>query len=312
MEADRYTTSYAGLAGEVFMDFDPTAHAYGIGPTPESLDAVPAAGDLCNYIPKYLTSWGQRIGVEMGIEIRRLAQASGLPTNDWLHKMAAEHGITEVPANPYADPKFLQQIGRKLGLDHDSVRQKAADRGSMIHSAYRGFVLNGVLPNPGDYSTAEAKGYINSLRMFCQAIEGNFETILCEEPICSPSLGFAGTPDHYCHLKRTRVQVGGNATKRPKFEDAFGRVLIDLKTSAQVYDSHKWQLSCYEQALVECGFEPPEKRVIVLIKADSEGFNWKPQESRVGGVKHLVGVWEADNRPEGWKWPQVPTEAVAA
>lgn len=299
MEAERYKTSYLG---EIFIDFEPEAHEYAIGPSEEDLTPVPAVGDICNYTPKYLTAWGQGIGVAGVLELRRLAGESGKSFGDWIRGVIAPFDL-EVPADPLADPKFIQKVMRYLQLDHDSVRQKAADRGSAVHSAYRGFILHGHMPEPDAY-TGEVRGYIESLYLFCEAIKGKFETVLCEEPIASPSLGFAGTPDHLARFKTTRVQVGGSVgpRKRPKFEDISGYKLVDLKTSSQVYESHKWQLGGYDRAIQECGFEKPDESVIVLIKANGEGYNWKPQPDRSRSFQHLLHTWEADNREEGWSW----------
>lgn len=306
MTTDTFTTHYAGLAGEVHIDFEPTAHEYGIGPSAESLEGVPSFSDIAEFLPKYLAAWAQNCGIDGTLALLDSA------TIERYDDGAAKVDLNRIPTD---DRKFVLSRIKQLGMDHDSVRKSAADRGTMVHSAFRGFILNGFLPDPDDYSVGEAKGYIASLRMFCEAIKGRFDSILCEEPICSPSLGVAGTPDLFCELKSTRVQVGGNIGpgKRPKYDDVAGRCLIDLKTSAQVYTSHKWQLSAYSRMLTECGFAPPTERAIVLIKKNGEGYNWKPQPAiSTEAIAALVRVWEAENRPEGWRHWSAPENWIDA
>lgn len=296
MEADRSKAQYEGSAGSICIDFEPTAHQYGIGPDFESLDLVPSVSDITEFIPKWLTAWGQGIGVKGVLEILRQScfdEVGGVSRVD----------LSRLPVD---DPKAVIQTMKKMGLDHDAVRQSAADRGTMVHSAFRGWIVNGIMPNPDDYSTGEAKGYIRSLQMFCEAMEGKIKPIVCEEPLCSPTLGLAGTPDLFAEVDGAKVQTGGNASKRPNFGTADGLCLIDLKTSAQVYMSHAWQLSFYHRFLEECGFPPPTERVIVLIKANGEGFNWKPQQDRLGALRSLVDVFNAEKRPEGWKHWSAP------
>lgn len=313
MSEDRLSAVYSGSVGKIHIDFEPTAHQYGIGPNPEALDLVPSFSDIAEFLPKYLASWAQNCGVDGVLELGRRAKVSGVPFGSYV-RTAAEHDGLDVPEN-VADPKFISRVLGKLGLDHNAVRDAAANRGTSIHSAFRGFIVNGFMPNPDDYEGEEVKGYITSLRMLCEALRGNFDSILCEEPICSPSLGVAGTPDLYCEMGDSRVQVGGNVGpgKRPKYETKSGKCLIDLKTSAQVYTSHKWQLSAYQRFLGECGFEQPATRAIVLIKKNGEGYNWKEQPLIPDdAIAALVRVWEAENRPEGWtSWSTEKARAAA-
>lgn len=292
--SDNLSAQYAGVGGEVHIDFEPTAHEYGIGPTPESLDKVPSFSDIAEFLPKYLASWAQNCGIDGTLKVLDHAI---------IRRGVDGEATVDLSRIPTDDRAFVLASIKKLRMDHDSVRDDAAMRGTMVHNAFAGFINNGFLPDPKDYGTGEAKGYIESLRMFCQAIEGNVDAILCEEPICSPELGAAGTPDLFCELKKSRIQVGGSVgrNKRPKYEDKSGRVLIDLKTSAQVYVSHKWQLSAYQRMLRECGFAPPTTRAIVLIKKDGLGYNWKEQPLMPeSAIKALVDVWNAEYRPEGW------------
>lgn len=283
-------TVYGAGIDKICIDFDPEAHKYGIGVDMESLDAVPSASEVVGMLPKYLAGWAQNCGIDGALAVvQRATLRRGVD---------GEHLID---ASRLDNRELVLQQMKQMRLDHDSKRNDAAARGTTVHSAFRGFVENGIMPDPNLYETGEAKGYIESLRQFCTDIEGSFHKILCEQPVCSPSLGIAGTPDLYADLPSgVRVQVGGTFGKRPKYDTVIGRVLIDLKTSAQVYLSHTWQLSLYARMIEECGIQPPTSNAIVLIKPKGQGYNWKVQPSRAHVLESIVRVWEAENRPEGW------------
>lgn len=291
-EGDRFSTNYAGVGGQVYVDFEPTSHTYGIGPSPEDLQAVPSVSELTEFLPKYLADWAQNRGI---IGLAALLERAVRERRD------DGTAVVDLSGLPLDDPKFLLERIKAARLDHNSIKESAADRGTAVHSAFRGFILHGAMPDPRDYATGEAKGYIESLRLFCEAIKDKHEPILCEEPLCSPELGVAGTPDLYAEIRGASLQYGGTYGKRPKYEVKSGRFLVDLKTSAQVYLSHTWQLSFYQRMLRECGFDAPDRRAVVLIKPMGGGYNWKEQKPRPeDALAALVRVWEAENRPEGW------------
>lgn len=293
MEVDRFTTSYPN---GIHIDFEPEGHTYGIGYSPESLDAVPGASELLDFLPKYLVEWGQGIGVRGSMDLVRRA----IVDRD-------SHGNVLLDTSRYSleDEQFNVKELRRQGLDHNAIRNDAAARGSTVHAAFRGFIDNGVMPNPADYATGEAKGYIESLRQFCEAIKGNVETILCERPVCSMEFGVAGTPDWLGVVNAANLCTGGEVRKRHAIFS--GLTLFDLKTSKQVYLSHTYQLSLYEKMLRECGVIPKQaQKAVVLIKAQGRGYNVKVQKSKAHALPSLVGLYNAEKRPDGWTDPLAP------
>lgn len=300
MGVDRFTTSYSN---GIHIDFEPEGHTYGIGYTPDSLDHVPGVSEIVDMLPKYLVEWGQGIGMDAAMALVRRAQTD-----------ADNDGNILVDTSRFSldDRQFNIKEIRRLRLDHNAVRDDAAARGTTVHAAFRGWADHGVMPDPADYGTGEAKGYIDSLRQFCEAMQGNSETLLCERPVCSMEYGVAGTPDWLGVLNLANLCTGGEVRKKHK--TFMGLTLLDIKTSKQVYLSHTYQISFYEKMLRECGVIPAQaQKCVVLIKPEGRGYNVKIQKSKAHALGTLVDLYNAEHRPDGWIAPTPPIadEAVA-
>lgn len=307
--SDRFVRQYTG----VDVMFEPEAHEYFLQfPEGQSLQ-VPPVSEILDYLPKWLAAWAEANGIKGMQELVRRAIKNGPNSPDW---QAGEVVPVDLSRLSLDDHKFNLGLIEGMGMDSTSIKNAAADRGTTVHAAYRGWVLTGVLPNPADY-TGEVKGYIASLRMLCNALSGTYETILCEEPLCSVQYGFAGTPDHFVTLKRpVELQTGGNVGpgKRPKFTTfpAGIKPIIDLKTSKQVFMSHTYQLSAYELMANELSVGEPTHRWVVLIKPDGAGYNVKEQPDRIQGFLGALAIYNQEKRVDGWLGRQTFVGLAAA
>lgn len=293
MTDDRFIQSWDGV--DVY--FEPLEHNYqiemGDGPKP-----IPSVSEIMEYVPKYLSSWGQKNGVKGMMELVRRSIL------DRVASESSDSALIDLSRFSLDDYDFNFSLIKDLGLDSDSIRDAAAARGTTVHAAFRGWVENGVDPAPALYS-GEVVGYIKSLRSLTAALDGKTETLLCEQPIASPLYGVAGTPDWLFRVTSPlKVQKGGNLSKRPNYlELKPGELcLVDFKTSAQVYKSHTYQLSAYEMMARELGIASDEviRRFVCLVKPDGEGVNFKEQPEASEQFLAALCTYNAEKRPDGW------------
>lgn len=290
---EKFVTGYSDFE----LWFESLAHAYHVHFNDGVVESVPSVSDITDYLPKWLSAWAQRIGVEGSQELvrRAIRNGPGGPGGEVVPLDLSRFSLD--------DSDFNIGLIQDLGMDFKAVKGRAADRGSAVHAAFRNWVENGILPNPTFYS-GETAGYIASLRMLCETLEGYCESLLCERPIASVQYGYAGTPDWLMRVTE-RVQVcKGGEVRRSYINLEEGEMwLLDLKTSSQVYMSHKYQLSAYELALRELMIVRPAsplKRAIVLIKPDGKGYNIKEQPECVSGFLGALHIYNSEKRPEGF------------
>lgn len=198
-----------------------------------------------------LVWWGMRVGVEGVVALAR------------------DHGVSfagdfAVPGAPYAEEIIESLKAHRLTVNH--VRDKGADRGKSVHSALERYILSGRLPDPLDYPVEE-QGYVAGLVRFLD--HAQLEPVASEVMVGSAEHRFAGRYDLDARL-RASVTLNGKVFRGKVREvklDA-GLYKWDLKTSKGVYETHHFQLSGYELAAVECGYEPTDGQVVVCVSAD--------------------------------------------
>lgn len=293
---DKFATTY----GDVEVMFDPEPHEYHIAIGSDSPIPLPSVSAITDYLPKFgLPKWYEKEAIKGMQELLRRSVRNGV-SGDWSGDVVPVD-MTTVGID---DPKFSFDLFAARGFGAEAIRDKKAALGTTVHAAFRGWIENGVHPNPKDY-TGDVVGYIKSLAMLAKDLDGAVEVICCEQPIASKKYGFAGTPDLFCKLtKNVTLQTGGNQGpgKRPKFTEfkAGTSPLIDLKTSAQVYLSHQYQLTAYQLMLEELGLGTPDERFICLIKPDGAGYNLKSQRFNKSGFLGCLAVYDSEKRPQGW------------
>ena len=125
---------------------------------------------------------------------------------------------------------WLKQVGEEA----DAIRDEAGRRGSIVHSLTERYDAGeeiGLLDNGGNigYKLAEW----NMFEKYVDFRKNNqFDVIHSEFNIISPKLGFAGTIDRI-------IQINGE------------NILVDIKTSNQVYDHYWLQLAAYKKLMQE-------------------------------------------------------------
>ncbi len=174
----------------------------------------------------------------------------GLPF--WAEARGIEGAVEAVrlgeidPRNP-GDP-----VGtvRRLRLGADRARDDAADRGLNVHDLLEDYMLTGAAPNPSQHPVGH-HGYIRGLTRWL--LHADPEPRAVEELVCSPVDGYAGRMD-------LRAVIGGLLTA------------VDLKTQQNgcIYPGAHLQLSLYERAVVACGDEPADRRLVVVVAENGE------------------------------------------
>ena len=75
-----------------------------------------------------------------------------------------------------------------------------------------------------------------------------------EEPVASARYGYAGTPDLYGRRKGRKTAC-----------------IIDYKTTAAVYWSHRFQTAAYRKAATETYGDRPAERIVLQFSKDEPG-----------------------------------------
>jgi hypothetical protein len=142
----------------------------------------------------------------------------------------------------------LEEWFKRVGMQANAIRDEAAAFGKSIHAALTAHV-NGdrliPLGMPEDWQrTVEAgrrwlDGYLD-------------EVYASEEPIASLKYGYAGKPDVY-----------GSHRGKP--------VIVDFKTTGDLYWSHRAQTAAYRKAAVETYGDKPADRIVLLLSKDEPG-----------------------------------------
>ena len=144
----------------------------------------------------------------------------------------------------------LEEWFKKMGSQADEIRDEAAAFGSSIHAGLASYAAGTkLLPldlPPDWWLTVEAGR---------RWIDDNLDEVYAvEQPIASARYGYAGKPDVYGR------RIGH---KLP--------VLVDFKTTRDLYWSHRFQLAAYRKAAAETYGDRPAERIVLLLSKDEPG-----------------------------------------
>jgi len=167
----------------------------------------------------------------------------------------------------------LRRDLQRAALDHRSVTNEAAFRGTSIHKLHEDYVNDGRIPNPGDHPT-HWHGYVMAYAKWLMWMQARGAEFTASEAIVGSAIhGFAGTCD-------TVAIVRTKDGRRERW---------DFKSSKQVYArTHFRQLGAYELADVEMGGEPCDRLGIAVLREDgkfvvshADEIEWRtsPQQS---------------------------------
>lgn len=158
-------------------------------------------------------------------------------------------GVTSVIHQVLGAPQ-LEEWMKRMGAQADVIRDEAAAFGSSVHAGLAAHARGDRLL-PLDLP----ENWWAMLDAGREWIDENLAEIYAvEEPIASARYGFAGKPDVYGR------RCGH---KRP--------VIVDFKTTADVYWSHAFQLAAYRKAAVETYGDRPAERIVLRLSKDEPG-----------------------------------------
>lgn len=237
-------------------------------------EEVPSVTTVLGVLDKpALPWWGMKVGVEGVVELlhRGVLKSDDLADESVL----VDEAYSQVDTDDIV--RFLTQ--QKLTVNH--VLNKAGDRGNSVHAAFEDWANIGQLPHPEIYPETE-RGYIHGLRAFLLDLSENAEctNLRPEVMVGSPKWGYAGRYDLRCNYSGG-VFVTMTYPKKPNRVEEIpaSRLLLDLKTSSGVYESHFLQLEAYEAASIECGYEETDIRAVVRVTSEGQYEFVRSQES---------------------------------
>ena len=133
--------------------------------------------------------------------------------------------LDEAMPMPYALRHWIGEVGNEKA---QAKLEKAGERGTLIHNACEQ-LLKGETLKLSEFTEASDKKAIVGFVNWANEAKPDVKNI---EFTVASRLGYAGTLDIYCEIN-----------KEPW--------IVDIKTSANVYDSHKLQIAGYQNAFAE-------------------------------------------------------------
>ncbi|MDQ3730276.1 MAG: hypothetical protein M3355_11890 [Actinomycetota bacterium] len=173
-----------------------------------------------------------------------------------------EHLLWHTRLDPDFTPVDLRHLLRKHGLDHDSVRDAAAERGTAAHDALVKLLAEGKVPNPSDYPV-EQRGYIQAGARWAEETEP--EIIDAERIVASVEHGFAGRFDLLCRIGERVGRIDFKTLSAWSFRKSKGEPTDELLPP---YPENLVQLAGYELAAVESGYDPSDFQAVVRLGPD--------------------------------------------
>lgn len=164
-------------------------------------------------------------------------------------------GVTSILQDALPTPYALRQWIGDVGNEKAQAKlERAGARGSAIHNACEKLLFGGTVklyeefPDPTDQKCIVS--FVNWMAKFQpEIVENGIEMVVASE------MGYAGTLDILCKVK--------------------GELwIVDIKTSANVYDSHKLQLTAYQNAIKEMTGELPKMGILHLNHRTKIGYSF--------------------------------------
>lgn len=243
---------------------------------------VPSVTTVLEVLDKpALPWWGMGVGAEGTLKLVQLGLLRWATVNDTRVLVYQDGDIWRVAGKDEAIALLNKQ---KLTVNH--VKDEAGDRGNAVHDALEVWAKDGRLPEVSIYPE-EQQLYVLGLRNFLEAVQP--EPIASEVMVGSLKHGFAGRYDIRWRIPRDCEVVYHVTPKKGPHVATLkaGKLLSDLKTSKDFYETtHPRQLEAYEEASIECGYEPTDARGVLVVG----GFIKNPD----------TGKWE--QRPPYYKF----------
>lgn len=182
-------------------------------------------------------------------------------------------GVTSVIGAVLRAPQ-LEEWFKRTGMAADTIRDEAAAFGKSVHAGLAAYAL-GINAAPMDMP----ESWHQTVTAGQQWMDENLEEIYAvEEPIASAKYGYAGKPDLYAR------RIG---RKTP--------CLIDFKTTADIYWSHRFQLAAYRTAAAETYGDRPAERIVLRLSKDEPGtvtpYILNNHDSDFTGFGYCLGLY---------------------
>jgi hypothetical protein len=176
----------------------------------------------------------------------------------WSAKEAAEYVRRNLPPGIGLDEIAIQELCEGARKAHRNIASKAASIGTLAHAACETFAKTGKVERPVNEQAGRA--FDEFLKWFQ---EHNVKVHASESKVYSRNHKYAGTSDLFC-------EVDGEWC------------VVDIKTSANIYDEYIMQLAAYAFAKNEEASLPTNELYcsgwIVRIPKDGAGFETRKAE----------------------------------
>ncbi len=249
---------------------------------------VPSVTTVLEVLDKpALPWWGMTVGIDA---VRNLVEMNVLTVgNDGTKRGLFQEG------GHLLDSSELTELVKKFKLTTNHVKSAAGDRGTGVHNALEAWAAIGKIPEPSEFPWEE-QGYVTGLANFLRDAEpAGLKPEMIEVTVASKIHGFAGRFDLLA-VNEGDMRV---VTKvYPKWPDKFtvvpagSRLLIDLKTSKDVYPTHLLQLEAYEQGLHECGYGGTSARAVLHVTKDGR-YEFRRAKASIEQYVAVLGAHHA-------------------
>lgn len=200
---------------------------------------------------------------------------------------------------------FMKWLGDLPSFEQSHIiLEDAGRRGSKVHAGIEKLLLRQPLSIDdlvGEHNqpfTAAEWQYIVLFKNWYDYYQPVIESV--EQTIIDPDVGYGGTVDLICLIDR------GKFNKNPEPTGELERWIIDWKTSANIYESHKCQIASYYTAYNLADFKSSTESdahragIVRLGSRHRVGYEfWQNQE---GDLKHYYDlflnvkhIWENEN-----------------
>lgn len=226
--------------------------------------------------------WGMKVGAAALLALEGRGQIE-------LAEWAKNVGFEVSDKDDIVDALISIVSANKLSTNH--VRDRGGERGQSAHDALEAWGVSGVLPEPSDY-TFEEEGYVRGLRNALEALPMEVEAQ--EVMVGSEAFGYAGRYDLRARVLEDSTVVTKVYPKRKPLVTTIpaSRILLDLKTSKDIYENHGIQLAAYEHASIEGGYGPTDYRVVLHVGPDGS-YQLRRARHTIAEFAPIVGAYHA-------------------
>ncbi len=252
---------------------------------------VPSVTEVLDVLDKKgLPWWGMKVGVEGAIKLHNTGKLRPAVMPDAAYPLLAIQGDMEQLVVATTENVIDLLTANKLTVNH--VRDQAGERGRAVHDALELWAKNGTMPDPAMFPPEEA-GYVIGLVQFLNDTKAIPHA--CEVMVGSIKHGYAGRYDVRLEIpEECQVVFHRTPVRGPQYAILSpGHLLADLKTSKGVYPSHSRQLEAYEEASVECGYDPTDARGILHVGADGT-YEFVRSSAVFEDFRVVLDVWKSD------------------